>query len=68
MIPGDKKQPTTFNGVLDANWAVQIKEQCHTGDTELDHMRADEILCEILKSIGLYKTVEAFKEVNKNYA
>ena len=38
------------------------------GDTEIDHVRADEILCELLTELGCSEVVEAFNEIDKWYA
>jgi hypothetical protein len=37
-------------------------------DTEIDHIRADEILCEMLCQCGMSEIVEAFRLVDKWYA
>ena len=41
----------------------------HRGrDTELDHVRADEILCEMLRQCGMGEVADAFELVDKWYA
>ena len=37
-------------------------------DVEVNHSRADDILCELLKYMGLPDIVEAFEAVEKWYA
>jgi hypothetical protein len=38
------------------------------GDPEIAHVNADEILCELLTSLGFSDVVEEFKKVPKWYA
>lgn len=56
----------------DEEWAAKIVAECGNGDRsrdlEADHCRADDLLCELLKSLGYTKTVEAFEAVGKWYA
>ena len=37
-------------------------------DPEVDHKRADEILCEFIRSLGYSEIADAFDEVEKWYA
>jgi hypothetical protein len=53
---------------LDDHFSEKIKSECHTHDTESNHLNADEILIELIKSIGLHKVVEEYHKVNKWYA
>jgi hypothetical protein len=46
----------------------ELKELEFAGDPESTHMRADEILCEILMDHGDEDFVAAFKRVEKWYA
>lgn len=39
-----------------------------TGDVEGYHIRADEILCELLSSLGLQDVVDEYNSVEKWYA
>ena len=39
-----------------------------SGDPEADHSRADEILCELLESLGFAEVVEAWEKIEKWYA
>ena len=56
----------------DELWARRITEECGVGyslgDPEAEHVRADELLCELLKQLGYEKTVTAFEKVFKWYA
>lgn len=45
-----------------------LKEKCHTGDTECDHGRADDILCDLLKALGYDDVVAEYENVEKWYA
>lgn len=38
------------------------------GDPEIAHVNADEVLCELLKSLGFSDVVKEFKKVPKWYA
>lgn len=42
--------------------------ECHTGDTEADHMRADDELCHFLSVLGFDNIVEKYNAVNKWYS
>lgn len=53
---------------LDLKTATLILDECHTGDIENDHIRADELLTELLCRIGYAETVAAFNSVGKWYA
>ncbi len=39
-----------------------------TGDTEADHGRADDLMCELLRSLGYGEGVDAFEAMDKWYA
>ena len=47
---------------------AQFKELQTSGDTEAAHSDADDVLCELLKSLGYEDVVEAYLEVPKWYA
>lgn len=51
--------------ITDAEAAARI--QAVSTDTEAGHSNADDILCELLESLGYTKTVEAFKNLEKWY-
>ena len=46
----------------------QIKEYCHSGDTEADHGTADNVLTGCLNALGFKQLVEEFNKVHKWYA
>lgn len=46
----------------------QLKNDCHTGDTECDHGTADCILCDFLVSLGYQDIVDEWEKVAKWYA
>lgn len=54
--------------VKDAAIAQKITDTAMTGDYEMDHRTADELLCELLVSIGCEKSVEAWEKVGKWYS
>mgnify|MGYP001767802483 CR=1 FL=1 len=52
---------------VDIEYSEKIKE-CSFDDTESGHIKADDILCEMLLKLGYSKTVEEFKKLRKWYA
>jgi len=46
----------------------ELRELKTGGDTELGHSRADELLCEMLTTLGYEQIVAAWHEVDKWYA
>lgn len=54
--------------MTDDDYAKQIEALENTGDQEMAHADADDLLCSILKSLGYVKTVEAFNNLSKWYA
>lgn len=53
---------------LDKKYAAKIRKECHSGDTELDHSDADQLLISLLNELGYTETVKAWGEVDKWYA
>lgn len=53
---------------LDCKTATMILNECNTGSNEEDHIRADDLLTELLSRIGYLETVAAFNSVKKWYA
>lgn len=47
---------------------AKLRERCYSGDVELDHSNADEILCEFLRGLGYFDLVEEWDKVEKWYA
>jgi hypothetical protein len=39
-----------------------------SGDTECAHAEADDILCELLRSLGYGRVVDAWEKIDKGYA
>ena len=48
-------------------WVKRLQE-CNIDDTEMTHILADEVLCELLKELGYDKVVEAFEDLPKWYS
>jgi len=46
----------------------QMKECVKNGDTEVAHLNADKILCDVLKQLGAEELVDVYKKVDKWYA
>jgi len=38
------------------------------GDMESDHVQADNVLCELLRSLGHEEVVDAYDKISKRYA
>ncbi len=55
-------------GKSDAEVAAIIRERCKHGDLEIAHSDADDILCELLVSLGYQQTVDEWDAVEKCYA
>lgn len=48
--------------------ALERLRECHTDDEEIDHVRADRVLCELLVSLGYGDVVEEYERVDKWYS
>lgn len=46
----------------------RLKEEHNSRDTEASHYAADEILCDLLNSLGYHDVVEDYKAIDKWYA
>lgn len=53
--------------IKDRTFAKQIKSEAMSGDNETDHRMADDLLCDLLVSIGCSESVAAFQAVGKWY-
>ena len=53
---------------LDEMTAYVIYTECHDVDSEQNHEKGDQILLETLETLGLNKTIDAFRKVKKYYA
>jgi len=55
--------------VMDREEAInELKQWQAHDDTEIEHLRADEVLCDLLISLGYQDVVDEWKEVGKWYA
>lgn len=45
----------------------RIKCECFTGDSEKDHERADDILCDFLRLLGYERLVDTYESVSRWY-
>lgn len=52
----------------DRVFSERIKSEAMSGDNEIDHRIADDLLCELLVAIGCSESVVAFQAVGKWYA
>lgn len=52
----------------DTEFARMIESNCHSGDTELDHINADDLLVQLLHRLGFQKTLAAYAKVHKYFA
>ena len=41
--------------------------ECHYGDPEEDHIKADKVLMELLKELDMGSIIEAFEKIGKWY-
>ena len=47
---------------------IELKKLQDYGDTEIDHLIADELICEFLISLGHKDIVDEYEKINKWYA
>jgi hypothetical protein len=54
---------------ITADGAIELLKRCQTmdGDRRVDHAKADEILCDLLRSLGYEDVVQAYEKVEKLY-
>lgn len=45
-----------------------LKDEQQSGDTEIAHCSADDVLCDLLKSLGYQDVVDEYDKVKKWYA
>lgn len=48
--------------------ALQSLEECFTEDTEVDHIKADKVLCTVLLELGYIEVVKKYNSVKKWFA
>jgi hypothetical protein len=53
---------------IKGNYLKKLIEECNSGDKELDHLRADGVLCDLLDDLGYDEIVTEFKKIEKWYA
>lgn len=53
--------------IVDDYWASKIKNECSTKDPDVNHAGADDILEDLLKQMGLYKTLKAYQDLERWY-
>ena len=53
---------------IDPSYLERLKDLEGSGDPEYAHGEADDILCGILKDLGLEEIVEAYDKIPKWYA
>lgn len=58
----------TITDIVDQYWCDRILKECSTLDPETNHGVADGILEDLLKSMGLNKTLAAYKDLEKWYS
>ena len=58
----------TETKIKDEEYAAQMAAFGESGDIEMVHSKADDLLCEILKELGYVKLVEEFDKLDKWYA
>lgn len=46
----------------------ELSVECSHGDTELAHVRMDELMCKVLKALGYGEGVDIFDDAHKWYA
>jgi hypothetical protein len=68
-----KQQQTTDKDIFvekDHNKEAVLKDllECHSGDIEGDHSKADDALCLFLTRLGYQDVVDAYNSVEKWYA
>lgn len=53
---------------IDEEYAEEIRKTCMSEDSEMDHLKADGLLLDLLESLGFDETIKAFNNVAKYYA
>lgn len=67
-ILNDALQESVLTSELDDIVAYFIVDMCHTGDEEIDHIRADQALLTLLENLGYTHTIEEYNKVSKWHA
>lgn len=66
-VSSDVPQDPSGVAQLDVQYSSRMANEM-TGDTETDHGKADDLLCELLRRLGFERTVMAFEALEKWYA
>ena len=53
---------------IEGKYLNVFKEKCLSGDIEINHSEADDILCDLLEELGYTELVTEFKKLKKYYA
>lgn len=53
---------------IDEEYAKRIRVIADNRDPEASHVKADDLLCELLERDGYSKTVDEFKRLKKRYS
>ena len=53
---------------LEEKYLILMEEKRKCMDTEVAHVEADDLLCKLLRELGMDKLVDKFEEINKWYA
>jgi hypothetical protein len=56
------------NEYLNDKYLELFKKRCTSGDIEINHSEADDILCDLLNDLGYTELVNEFKKLEKWYA
>lgn len=57
-----------MNKKKEDKYITEFKELCFTGDIEIDHFKADCVLCKLLIELGYNKIIEVYDKVKKYYS
>ena len=57
-----------MNKRIKQKYVKMLRDKCFTGDTEQDHVYADDIICALLIELGYKDVVKVFNETERWYA
>ena len=64
-----KKQPNEWHwGGTPQEFAKKMSQLAESGDEEADHVKADELMCQLLTSLGYGEGVKIFRDMHKWYS
>ena len=68
-IEAIKKEPKQRHWVgTPKEFAEKMRQLAENGDPEADHIKSDELMCQLLTSLGYGEGVKIFKEMYKWYS